>query len=919
MFRRIFVLVLAAAIPLLMWGCGSNLDSAGDSPVSTPEAVKAAATFVGSTKCTSCHGDKENWGHTLHKFSLRKPLVFSKYQEKGVTFWGDTLNKGIKLSLGTDATGGLDEDNTPDDGEIVVFYYDSVAKKWQSHYQLGLGGTAVADLPATSGAYAKKYSAQVVPSGTGYAVELINLAGTGTLTYPITLTYGGEANYKQRYVLSVGASKYISPLQYNDKWETSAAALANKWVEYNASHWHNGNTTLAAPSKNKAFDANCAGCHFTGYTIAKNSVGEEMADAVDDPNGEVDFDGDGTLDEVNIGCEACHGAGSAHVATLNPAYIVNPANLPLDRANMVCGQCHNRGDTLAIYDFSTVTNRARLEFPAKLDAAGNLKKFRPGDNIAEYYVWDSGTGAYNSNFWGGEPSSGNYVGSQKHHQQFIDILQGPHNPDKPNDETTCFSCHTLHDNVSPAHKQIVTSIIEDGIKIPTDNNNDSLCLACHAGQGPFATLTKEEIAAIKGNYSFNEEMAAVKTAVTAHTQHYFDPVDQDGGGGASRCSICHLPKTAKTALNNDISSHVFTTIQPSKSLSTAPSAGVRNSCNGCHATASDADLNALQAAYDAKFAAIKTNLYFDQWAASGHANYAGEPFNYWNASGAVPATCAKCHSKDGFVDFVADGTVVATAKLGTTLSCGTCHINGDTPALYTDASTRWDDLVNNPALEDVVFPSALTADLGDASNICMACHQGRSSTPTVNTRIADGNLAFSNIHYFAAAATLFGTDVQGGYEYGADSFIGTQTYRGQNTFAAHPATLTTCTGCHLREGALNHTFVPDVTRCSTVSCHTAATTFNALGGSPGANYADITALKTQLLGVIKASGVTQETGYPYFSNITTAAQLKACYNWQVADKEPCGYIHNGIYIKQLLYDSIVDLSAGAVTPVVVRP
>jgi hypothetical protein len=70
------------------------------------------------------------------------------------------------------------------------------------------------------------------------------------------------------------------------------------------------------------------------------------------------------------------------------------------------------------------------------------------------------------------------------------------------------------------------------------------------------------------------------------------------------------------------------------------------------------------------------------------------------------------------------------------------------------------------------------------------------------------------------------------------------------------------------------------------------------------------------------SGVNALDSYPYFSNITMHEQLKAAYNWQVANAEPCGYIHNGTYIKQLLYDSIVDLSTalGApATPVVTRP
>jgi hypothetical protein len=35
--------------------------------------------------------------------------------------------------------------------------------------------------------------------------------------------------------------------------------------------------------------------------------------------------------------------------------------------------------------------------------------------------------------------------------------------------------------------------------------------------------------------------------------------------------------------------------------------------------------------------------------------------------------------------------------------------------------------------------------------------------------------------------------------------------------------------------------------------------------------------------------------------------LKAAYNFQMSKKDPNGYIHNPIYIAQLLIDSITDL------------
>jgi hypothetical protein len=47
----------------------------------------------------------------------------------------------------------------------------------------------------------------------------------------------------------------------------------------------------------------------------------------------------------------------------------------------------------------------------------------------------------------------------------------------------------------------------------------------------------------------------------------------------------------------------------------------------------------------------------------------------------------------------------------------------------------------------------------------------------------------------------------------------------------------------------------------------------------------------------------ENTGYSELD----AKLLKATYNYQVSQKEPCGYIHNADYIAQLLIDSIADL------------
>jgi hypothetical protein len=82
---------------------------------------------------------------------------------------------------------------------------------------------------------------------------------------------------------------------------------------------------------------------------------------------------------------------------------------------------------------------------------------------------------------------------------------------------------------------------------------------------------------------------------------------------------------------------------------------------------------------------------------------------------------------EGFLDFLGvDGTTAGVvdnpSKIGTTITCYTCH----NEATYT--------------LDDVTFPSGkVIGGLGPEAR-CITCHQGRASTRTVNIAIADAGL-----------------------------------------------------------------------------------------------------------------------------------------------------------------------------------
>ncbi len=342
-----------------------------------------------------------------------------------------------------------------------------------------------------------------------------------------------------------------------------------------------------------------------------------------------------------------------------------------------------------------------------------------------------------------------------------------------------------------------------------------------------------------------------------------------------------------------------------------------------------------------------------QWQISAHGAAGTEPFRHWDedyeADGYTPAgieaDCTRCHSTPGFVNLAMADPAAGTMPT-TTVDCWGCHNNFN---LFDNAETRWDDLTTNPALEDVVFPSGATASFDNPSNMCMECHQGRESGVSVETATANSvvqspidypSYDFLNIHYYAAAATLFGSDVNGGYEYPGN------TYRGQNTFVGlhtqDGRTLVDCIGCHMNASDTQkqrHTFLPRVQDCNL--CHSGGA-FRDLSGSPGDNFREIEALKGDLYAAIQDYAVNgldnpspvfyDDTAYPYWfkdngqgANFGNRYQdfdfnmLTAAYNFQVANKDPAGYIHNGTYVEQLLWDSTCLMGGDPSTLVPSRP
>jgi hypothetical protein len=341
---------------------------------------------------------------------------------------------------------------------------------------------------------------------------------------------------------------------------------------------------------------------------------------------------------------------------------------------------------------------------------------------------------------------------------------------------------------------------------------------------------------------------------------------------------------------------------------------------------------------------------------AGHFAGSEEAFRHWDEDGMVEGGCAKCHSAEGLPQFLAvaaeqaDGVSGANTQVHPSngFMCSTCHDEANWPALYPVAKVKF------PSGAVLSF-NAPDAEENVNANVCLTCHQGRESTVSVDKAIASSKatsddevplnaegkpaLRFRNPHYFAAGASLFGTEAQGMYQYAGAEYSGRfQHVQGfqvcTDCHDTHGLTLDTnaCSACH---GGTD----PEAFRISTVDYDGDVDVTEGIAG-------EVATMNEKLLAAIQAYTVAQglpailynPVAYPYFFEDTdgngevngdegsytqwTPRLLRAAYNYQWSQKDPGGFAHNGVYVLQALYDSLQDVGGdvtGLTRPAIAAP
>ncbi|MFI5307282.1 MAG: cytochrome c3 family protein, partial [Polyangiales bacterium] len=396
----------------------------------------SAATYVGSTACFGCHGRQRSM-RSAHRVGLSVPGVRGAFQDVSHFATFDALLARF-------------------DAGATLYYYDCDPGK------SGEAKCSVADADPTAAtpsavvtfeAHLGRDTGVARTDPGAYTFTLVNRLGSGSASYAVVLTYGGALHRQRLLTRRTNASGTFSylvlPLQWNDAGATTNPSPED-WPlrDAHSEQWYDfTGKKLREPGASDGFDNGCAGCHFTGMQLAGDAASGFVARAAAEPNGDFDYDGDGRRDEINVGCEACHGPGSEHLESeVRGLHIVSPGLLTPERETLLCGRCHSRpagvggGGTEAPLSSAGLMPRPGMRradflasFTTRIDAA-------PGD------LYPSGD-------------------SRSSHQQYTDFVRSGMYRNR-SVLMTCSSCHDAHGSDDNPHDLRASG--------------DAVCTSCHS-------------------------------------------------------------------------------------------------------------------------------------------------------------------------------------------------------------------------------------------------------------------------------------------------------------------------------------------------------------------------------------------------------------------------------------------------------
>ncbi len=512
------------------------------------------ATYVGSSTCLRCHPQRETIKQTGHKVSLTVPGSPGQLQDhsrfpdyfKSLREFkdADRYTEGTHLELG-------DYDQTREKDKFKIREFDDARMPIARVYF---------DVYLWKNKIDGKYYISIA--------NRINSTDPNSPTHlEVKLLYGGAVQ-RQEFIVSVpeklGKRKaWYALLHFNiDGSDERLSRDHRVWRDYYFTQfWSAGSDNIfgtvddaiqAPPINNQSFQAMCAACHVNGWErYVDNATGEFLVRGVNDPGGELNIDDDPGLDEINIGCEKCHGPGSKHITSLG-RYIVNPKRLSSERSTAICGRCHDRRQGAGNADGMQAINK-------------NGEFMMPGESrstMITNYSWPGKKGPEpKEDVWQDD------MHSKKPNQQYSDFIKSKLYRNN-RVLVACTDCHNPHGG-TPYRRLLMYD---------QDNSSSPLCQRCHA----IEILSHME----------NRFGAKMKGQLTRCTDcHMTGTVTEDNGG--SYGGLIKTPPYNNTAeeeknayWEGHIHSHTFKVpykvnvqgVEPGKAMPIP----YTNSCGGCH-------------------------------------------------------------------------------------------------------------------------------------------------------------------------------------------------------------------------------------------------------------------------------------------------------------------------------------------------
>lgn len=528
----------------------------------------------------------------------------------------------------------------------------------------------------------------------------------------------------------------------------------------------------------------------------------------------------------------------------------------------------------------------------------------------------------------------------------------------PSPGSCAFLCHDPYDDRNDIDYAYVATF-EDPTKTNWGTANPTSfvsCEACHGGGQfhngiasgiPFPAPSTRQCAQC---HYLSDELGKPEWVALGEYPHH----DGSSGGNNVRRNIfdSHIDNPATT---NIIEGYVVKTD------------GV-GGCNGCH-IAHDFNLTInyqwgnsphgghIKAVKDAVLAAgaVDATTLLANVTAAGVDSTTGDAWLHYDWDASNLASCQRCHTATGLMNFMADTanyssagndfshlvgwTPASSSGQNEMLYCWGCHADTQTGEVRDDANGITLDFIYEDPDVTAGTPEIITLPDKGQSNICGACHAGRGNNTSIRTGRRSTRFAG---HHAPTAGSLYAATTHTGFEYeDALGVVLDYTAISAQHLNIGGTADGPCVSCHMA-GTADHTFrattedaggnitaITNQTLCN--SCHdgviTATIDVPTLTGYK-TNFEDARLILTNLVKNVVTNdynldltaddpSTTAPDAYAMNTLLVDLNGYGAFQNYLYMNEEPCIYVHNTLYGRRLIFDSIDWLEDGALNGTIV--